>query len=211
MATLAPDPALDVAGLRVRRDGLLVLEDITFQLPPGSLTALVGPNGAGKSTLLQAIAGQLPIESGSLAIAGEPQRMPGERQRRDRRHQRLALMPQRSAIAWHFPITVRDLVALGLLAGERTPGFRGLGSGGLRWRDRGVHASGSTLGPSASARAPSGSGGSGEPGSWLSGARTALFNPAGSGASGARDLASRATAPRRLEAQAPCCQVEGAL
>jgi zinc/manganese transport system ATP-binding protein len=89
-----------------------VLEHLTFALPAGSLTALVGPNGAGKSSLLQAIAGQLPLAEGRIVIDGEPQgaalKRPG----------RLALMPQRSEMAWHFPITVRALVALGLMAGK---------------------------------------------------------------------------------------------
>jgi zinc/manganese transport system ATP-binding protein len=89
-----------------------VLEQLTFALPAGSLTALVGPNGAGKSSLLQAIAGQLPLAEGRIVIDGEPQgaalKRPG----------RLALMPQRSEMAWHFPITVRALVALGLMAGK---------------------------------------------------------------------------------------------
>ena len=53
---------LDVRELRVARAGEAALDGVSFQLMPGSLTALVGPNGAGKSTLLQAIAGQLPIQ-----------------------------------------------------------------------------------------------------------------------------------------------------
>ncbi len=96
----------------MRRDQRPVLEQLTFALPAGSLTALVGPNGAGKSSLLQAIAGQLPLAEGRIVIDGEPQgaalKRPG----------RLALMPQRSEMAWHFPITVRALVALGLMAGK---------------------------------------------------------------------------------------------
>ena len=96
----------------MRRDQRPVLEHLTFALAAGSLTALVGPNGAGKSSLLQAIAGQLPLAEGRIVIDGEPQgaalKQPG----------RLALMPQRSEMAWHFPITVRALVALGLMAGK---------------------------------------------------------------------------------------------
>ncbi|MFM8545256.1 MAG: ATP-binding cassette domain-containing protein, partial [Vulcanococcus sp.] len=50
---------LRVEGLSVRRGDGLALEQVSFALQPGSLTALVGPNGAGKSTLLQALEGQL--------------------------------------------------------------------------------------------------------------------------------------------------------
>jgi zinc/manganese transport system ATP-binding protein len=103
-------PALDVADLTVSRGDRPVLEQLTFALVPGSLTALVGPNGAGKSTLLQAIAGQIPIAAGRITIAGEPHGAGVKG------GGRLALMPQRSDLAWHFPITVRGLVALGLRA-----------------------------------------------------------------------------------------------
>jgi zinc/manganese transport system ATP-binding protein len=104
--------SLEVSELRVRRGGELALDGVAFELEPGTLTALVGPNGAGKSTLLQAIEGQLPIESGSIRLDGVPLTLALARQR-------LALMPQRGEIAWHFPITVRELVALGRMAAKR--------------------------------------------------------------------------------------------
>jgi zinc/manganese transport system ATP-binding protein len=104
--------ALEVSDLRVARGGELALDGVSFQLESGSLTALVGPNGAGKSTLLQAIAGQLPRQHGRILLDGQP--LSPALARRE-----LALMPQRGEIAWHFPITVRDLVALGRLAAQR--------------------------------------------------------------------------------------------
>jgi len=119
---LAPAPALDVEDLTVRRGDRSVLEHLTFALAPGSLTALVGPNGAGKSTLLQAIAGQIPVAGGRIAFDGEPQGAASKRRNR------LALMPQRSEMAWHFPITVRSLVGLGLLAGKEEHRLRAFGS-----------------------------------------------------------------------------------
>ena len=90
----------------------MALEDVSFSLEPGSLTALVGPNGAGKSTLLQAIAGQLPRLEGTVSVAGQPLDL--EQARR-----LLALMPQRGEIAWDFPISVRELVGLGRLVAAR--------------------------------------------------------------------------------------------
>jgi len=85
---------------------------VSFRLEPGSLTALVGPNGAGKSTLLQTLAGQLIPTTGTITLAGQP--LTPSLARRQ-----LALMPQRGAIAWSFPITVRGLVALGRSAARR--------------------------------------------------------------------------------------------
>jgi len=104
--------SLAVQQLGVRRGSDLAIEAVSFELQSGSLTALVGPNGAGKSTLLQAIAGQLPLESGSIQLDGRPLTLPLARRQ-------LALMPQRGEIAWAFPITVRELVGLGRLVAAR--------------------------------------------------------------------------------------------
>lgn len=103
---------LRVEGLSVRRGDGLALEQVSFALQPGSLTALVGPNGAGKSTLLQALEGQLRPAAG--AILWEDQPLTPALARRQ-----LALMPQRGEISWSFPITVRELVGLGRLVAQR--------------------------------------------------------------------------------------------
>lgn len=98
--------ALQVQNVSVRRGGpTLALEDVSFELQAGSLTALVGPNGAGKSTLLQAIAGQLPLAGGRIQFGGTELSPPSARQA-------IALMPQRGEIAWQFPISVQGLVNL---------------------------------------------------------------------------------------------------
>ncbi|SDJ78918.1 ABC-2 type transport system ATP-binding protein [Lentzea albidocapillata subsp. violacea] len=46
------------------------LRNVSFELPPGSVTAMVGANGSGKSTLLNVLAGHLPPDSGHSSIAG---------------------------------------------------------------------------------------------------------------------------------------------
>ena len=101
---------LQVQGVSYRYPGKAsptVLADVSFSLGPGSLTALLGPNGAGKSTLLNLLLGQLSPSQGRLLWSGQAMAP---------RRPRLALVPQRSAIQWQMPITVRDLVALGTLA-----------------------------------------------------------------------------------------------
>ena len=48
--------------------GHQILDNATFRIGDTERVAIVGPNGAGKSTLLKAIAGEIPIESGDLAL-----------------------------------------------------------------------------------------------------------------------------------------------
>jgi zinc/manganese transport system ATP-binding protein len=101
---------LQVQGVSYRYPGKAsptVLADVNFSLGAGSLTALLGPNGAGKSTLMKLLLGQLTPSQGRLLWSGQAMAP---------RRPRLALVPQRSAIQWQMPITVRDLVALGTLA-----------------------------------------------------------------------------------------------
>ena len=47
------------------------LNDVSIEVPDGSLTALLGPSGSGKSTLLRAIAGLETLDSGRVLIDGE--------------------------------------------------------------------------------------------------------------------------------------------
>jgi ATPase subunit of ABC transporter with duplicated ATPase domains len=51
-------------------DGRLLLEDVSFRVDEGSVTALVGDNGSGKTTLLRLLAGDLPVQSGSVTATG---------------------------------------------------------------------------------------------------------------------------------------------
>ncbi|KGG14894.1 Zinc ABC transporter [Prochlorococcus sp. MIT 0602] len=83
---------------------LSVLDDVSIELLGGTLTALVGPNGAGKSTLLRLLQGQHKPSKGQITVNGSSIN--------HARHQ-VALMPQRSSLNWHFPITVKGLVSLG--------------------------------------------------------------------------------------------------
>ena len=109
-------PSAEVACLRAQGlayayDGKQALSDVNLFLEPGSLTALVGANGAGKSTLLQLLQGQLLPQAGGVWLGDQPIQ---------RCRSRVALMPQRGRIDWSFPITVREMVALGQLQGPRT-------------------------------------------------------------------------------------------
>src|ERR1700685_2253611 len=63
-------PAISVAGLSRRYHGELALDNISFEVGPGSITGLLGRNGAGKTTLMRIIAGQEFPSAGSVAVLG---------------------------------------------------------------------------------------------------------------------------------------------
>jgi len=92
----------------------------------GRPLALVGPNGAGKSTLLQAIAGHVPIVSGSIRLGGrEISQLPAEARRVGVVFQDFLLFPH---------LTVADNVAYGLrMRGSRRASAR---AATLPWLER---------------------------------------------------------------------------
>jgi branched-chain amino acid transport system ATP-binding protein len=60
--------SLRVEELVVARAGRAVVKDVSLEIPPGQVTALLGANGAGKSTLVLAIAGLLRASSGRVVL-----------------------------------------------------------------------------------------------------------------------------------------------
>ena len=63
-------PAISVAGLARRYRGQVALDDVTFDLEPGSITGMLGRNGAGKTTLLRVIAGHEFASAGKVTVLG---------------------------------------------------------------------------------------------------------------------------------------------
>jgi len=101
-----PDAALCVHDVTVAYDRKPVLWGIDFDVPRGTLTAIVGPNGSGKTTLMRACLGLVQLASGSVRILGRPYR--------DVRRQ-VAFVPQRESVDWDFPVRVIDVVMMGRL------------------------------------------------------------------------------------------------
>lgn len=60
--------SLEIDNISVQSEGRLLLKEISFSLKAGEITAVLGSNGAGKSELVQALAGILPIPSGSYRL-----------------------------------------------------------------------------------------------------------------------------------------------
>jgi ABC-type branched-subunit amino acid transport system ATPase component len=64
------DPALRVDGLTVTFGGVVAVDDVSFDIAPGTAVGLIGPNGAGKSTALKAIGGEVRPASGAIFFGG---------------------------------------------------------------------------------------------------------------------------------------------
>lgn len=65
-----PSALLKIDGLTKRFGGLVAVDQVSFEVTAGTITALIGPNGAGKSTTFNLITGALPATSGSVTFAG---------------------------------------------------------------------------------------------------------------------------------------------
>ncbi len=95
---------LEVEHVHIAYGEKTILQDVSFQVVHGARIAVVGPNGAGKSTLFKGLVGLLPLQSGRILIHGEPL---------GHHKDCVAYVPQREEVDWRFPVTVRDVVAMG--------------------------------------------------------------------------------------------------
>ncbi|MDF1687825.1 MAG: ATP-binding cassette ChvD family protein [Parvibaculaceae bacterium] len=59
---------LEVEGMNKAFEDKLLIDDLSFSLPPGGIVGVIGPNGAGKSTLFKMITGQEKPDAGSLEL-----------------------------------------------------------------------------------------------------------------------------------------------
>ncbi|WP_181708049.1 energy-dependent translational throttle protein EttA [Chthonobacter rhizosphaerae] len=62
------DVVLEVDGLSKGYGDRLLIDDLSFQLPPGGIVGIIGPNGAGKTTLFRMITGQEQPDNGSFRL-----------------------------------------------------------------------------------------------------------------------------------------------
>ena len=96
---------LDRVSFRI--NGAAILDDVSAQLPTGSVTGLLGPNGAGKSTLLRLIAGLDTPASGQVELDGAALHSLTRRETA----RRVALLEQTTAPS--VDLSVREVVLLG--------------------------------------------------------------------------------------------------
>jgi ABC-2 type transport system ATP-binding protein len=69
---MAPDlaPAVALSGVRRNFGAVLAVDDLTFEVPRGTVTVLLGPNGAGKTTVVRLVTGALHAHGGAVRTLG---------------------------------------------------------------------------------------------------------------------------------------------
>jgi zinc transport system ATP-binding protein len=103
---------LSLRDVGVVLDGRPIVRDVSFDVAPGQVVAVLGANGSGKSTLLKALVGLNPVSRGEVRLFGTSHP-------HFRDWSRVGYVPQRSAIGTGVPATVREVVASGRIARRR--------------------------------------------------------------------------------------------
>jgi len=95
---------IDVQHLTVSYHAKPALLDVSVRIDSNQLVGVIGPNGAGKSTFIKAILGFVKPDLGTVLIKGKSAQLAkGE----------VAYVPQRGAVDWDFPITVKEVALMG--------------------------------------------------------------------------------------------------
>lgn len=102
-------PLIDISSLDFAYGDQLVLKHINLPVEQGSILGIIGPNGGGKTTLIRLVLGLLRPTRGQITIAGLwPHQAIG-------RGDIVGYLPQALSLPSDFPLSVRQLVRLGLL------------------------------------------------------------------------------------------------
>lgn len=108
--------AVEVRNLTVSYHSKPALLDVSVAIERDQLVGVIGPNGAGKSTFIKAILGFVRPDVGQVLIDGrDVQNAKGQ----------VAYVPQRGAVDWDFPITVKEVALMGRY--QRIPWYRNPG------------------------------------------------------------------------------------
>jgi ABC-type Mn2+/Zn2+ transport system ATPase subunit len=94
--------AIAAEGVAAAYDGPPVLEDVSFEVPPGRSVCVLGPNGGGKTTLFLVLLGELEPVAGRVEVSGRP-----------------AYVAQTDRTRLDFPVTALDVALMGRLANGR--------------------------------------------------------------------------------------------
>lgn len=99
---------LKVEQLTAGYGNLVVLHDISLEIPTGSIAAILGANGAGKTTLMRALTGSIKLRGGTITLGGKRiERLATEQRVRSG----LALVPEDREL--FGSLTVRENLIMG--------------------------------------------------------------------------------------------------
>lgn len=100
---MSPDYILKVKNLGYILNGIVILENISFEIHENELVSIIGPNGGGKTTLLKLILGINKPTSGTIEFHD--------------RNISIGYLPQRKTDLFDFPISVYDFILLARYGG----------------------------------------------------------------------------------------------
>ncbi|MDE5785918.1 MAG: metal ABC transporter ATP-binding protein [Duncaniella sp.] len=105
------DTLIRLTDISLRRDSRTILSGVSFSVDRGDFIAITGPNGGGKTTLLRILLRLISPSTGNVEYFNDGVRvnvLP------------IGYLPQKNMVDSRFPITVRELVASGLLGSGKT-------------------------------------------------------------------------------------------
>lgn len=100
---MKPANAIEVNNLTVQQGDAIILDDVSFTIPIGSISVVVGPNGSGKTTLLKTLLGLTRPTKGSVQVL---EKSP------DESREKLGYVPQIFSLDRTVPMTVREFMLL---------------------------------------------------------------------------------------------------
>ena len=104
-------PAITLRNATAGYGNKIIFGGLSLKIPVGRFTGIVGPTGCGKTTLLKSILGTLPLLEGDVLLHGQgvASIRPGA----------IAYVPQLGSVDWNFPVTVEEVIMMGLYVGRR--------------------------------------------------------------------------------------------
>ena len=110
------EPVVELRSVTCGYGGVAVVEHADLKIARGDFVGLLGPSGSGKTTLLKSILGAAAVYEGEVLVNG--------RSIKDKRPT-IGYVPQLETIDWEFPVTVEQVVMMGLIRKNRfLPWFR---------------------------------------------------------------------------------------
>jgi iron complex transport system ATP-binding protein len=108
------EPLIELTSVGLALDGRAILKNVSLQVFPGEVLALVGPNGAGKSSLLSVMSGDVQATTGRALLQGRDV----SKYRVDEAARQRSVLMQSNEVS--FPFTVAEIVEMGRAPWART-------------------------------------------------------------------------------------------